>query len=831
MDEQIYPVLVSKRRGGRLVKVPPEMLSATVEDYPDKILAQVTATQHQALSDSGYVVEDLRERTKIRVGALAIDPATPEEAEAARALAEDEEGIAPEHFFVQFIGPVKQEWAESLVQANLTPLAYYNDFTYLVHGKRADVEQVAKNSYVRSTMPYGASVRLSAKARSLLEAHDTHPSREYEMLIFTTGSDVQHTLDRLKALGVKVLDEAAPHTFYQKFRVTIPEASLGQVARVAGVYHIEPYYPKVPTDEVADQIVAGNLNAANQPLPGYQNWLTQLGADGTGLTIGINEANENMAGVSTPGGIDLNHPAFAGRVVRVSGSTTTHGTMVAGQAAGDYVTAQLPDVAADLTDADGFLYGIGVAPAAHLLSQSVNAVDSAQDCVTNAGPNGVNGSIINNSWGSRFPVNPMDYQLWDQEWDEDVRDADPNTAGNTSLIVCFSAGNDGNNGMGRPAGAKNVITVGNFENFRPNLNYIPPGSPPGTVSCIQNDADDINERYIFSCPDSWTGASSLGICGDGRVKPDLVAPGQWTASAAFPQPSTGPRAISHWLRYGGGTSASSPKIAGACALIIQWWLQRYSLNGVVRTPPSPAMAKAMLISGAVDTGEGGPIPNREQGWGRTHLNNTFTPGVQVIRICEKHLLQPASPDVLFDLIVEDSARPLRITVVWTDVPGAPNTGTANNPALRNSLGVQVTQEVNNVITTWFGNDLANGFSQPDGAQDAIQNQCPNRIVNNVQNIFIQDHPNGNAYRLHIAPANIVGDCLTPANPLANPASFQQDFALVIQNARLASMSVQDIAELCRDGAGNLSLKDDIFEAGEAVPLSLKARLELILSAC
>jgi hypothetical protein len=824
MEEQTYPVLVSKRRDGEIADVPPETLSAIVEDYPDKILAEVTAAQHQALSNQGYMVEDLRERTSIRVGALAIDPTTPEEAEAARALAEDEEGIEPEYFFVQFVGPVKQQWVESLNQANLTPLAYYHDFTYLVHGKRTDVEDMAKNSYVRGTMPYGASVRLSAEARSQLEEEAGPPAQEYEILIFTTGGDVEQTLGRLRGLGVNVLEEAPPHTFYQKFRVYIPEEAFREVTRVAGVYHIEPYYPIVPTDEVADQIVAGNLSAANQPQTGYQNWLNQLGVDGTGITIGINEANEGGA----TGGIDQNHPAFAGRVTQVSNSMTTHGTMVAGQAAANYVTAQAPEVAADLTDANGFLYGLGIAPGANLLSQSVNAVDSAQDCVATAGPNGVNGSIINNSWGSWQAFNPIDYQQWDQSWDEDVRDANPAIAGNTPLMVCFAAGNSGNNGLGRPAGAKNVVTSGNFENFRPNLNYIPPG---GAVSCVQNDADNINQRYVRSCLDSGTGPSSIGTCGDGRVKPDIVAPGQWTASAAFPQPSAGARSISHWLRYGGGTSAASPKIAGACALIVQWWLQRYTVSGLQRTPPSPAMAKAMVINGAVDTGEGGRIPNPQQGWGRIHLSNTLTPDTPVIRMDQKHTLQPASADVVIDLTVADSTRPLRITVVWTDVPGTVNTGTAGNPALVNSLGVQVTQVINNVPTTWFGNNFANGSSQPGGVQDAIQNANPNQVVNNVQNVFIQNHPLGTTYRLRITPANIIGDCLAPANAFANPASFQQDFALVIQNARLTRTSIRDVAECCLQKAGSLSLKDDIFEPGQSAPLSLKARMELILSAC
>ncbi|GAG77210.1 unnamed protein product, partial [marine sediment metagenome] len=84
-----------------------------------------------------------------------------------------------------------------------------------------------------------------------------------------------------------------------------------------------------------------------------------------------------------------------------------------------------------------------------------------------------------------------------------VRDADDTTPGNTPLIVCFSAGNRGNFGLTRPKAAKNPIVTGNFENYRPDE--------------FGANADDINDRV---------GDSSIGNCADGRVKPDVVTPGQ-----------------------------------------------------------------------------------------------------------------------------------------------------------------------------------------------------------------------------------------------------------------------------------------------------------------
>jgi uncharacterized protein YegL len=762
MAERTYFVLVGKRREGKPAEAPRKNVSKVVEDYPNKVLAEVTASQHQELLRQGYKVEDLSSRTKIRVGRLAIDPTIPEEREEAVGPAEEEEALETEYYFVQFVGPVKSEWIEDLKKANLVPLSYYHDFTYLVYGKTADIEKVAKSPCVRATMPYGPQVKLSSEAKSILEEEGVEQvTREFWILIFTTKGDVQQTIARLKHLGVELIGEEERRAFYQKIHVQIPMAALREVARIPGVYSIEPFHPIVPEDEVADQIVAGNYNEANEPQVGYTDWLNEMGVDGTGVAIGINDF-----------GIDQNHPAFTGRLNKVAGGIHSHGTMVAGQAAGNYVTAQAPDVADDLVDDNGFMYGIGIAPGADLLD-----IDSAQQCVTNAGPSGDTGRIINNSWG-QGTADPMDYQANERAWDEDVRDANPGVPGNTPLIVCFSAGNEGANGLTRPKASKNTIVTGNFENYRPDVHGV--------------NADDINERWPIS---------SIGNCGDDRVKPDVVAPGEYTASAAYPQPG----AISHWLRYGGGTSAASPKTAGACALIIQWWRQRHTVDAIEHTP-SPALVKAMLINGAVDTGEGGPIPNNEQGWGRINLNNVFNAELPAIYVDQEILLQPGSADIEFDIEPIDTTQPLKITLVWTDVPGAIGSGTPGNPALVNALGLEVTQGAN----TWFGNNFAGGWSQTGGVQDAIQNANPGAIVNNVQNVFIPN-PSGD-YHVRISPENIVGDCLDPSSPYDNPADFRQDFALVIQNARLKTTEPLDVM-LVIDRTG--SMKGDRIAAAIA----------------
>jgi len=777
MAEKTYFVLIGKRREGKPVEVPREKISRVVEDYPSKVLAEVTASQHQELLRHGHKIEDLSSRIKIRVGTLAIDPMIPEEREKAVGPAEEEEALEGVYFFVQFIGPVKAEWLEDLSAVNLVPLSYYHDFTYLFHGKADNVERVAKKPFVRTTMPYGKGLKLDEESRQLEE--EGEGEEEFWILVFSVDGKVDETIDVIKSKGAEIVGERQASGFSERIRAKVPISIISEIISIPNVYRIEKYHPRVDEDEVADQIVAGNYNALGQilpPVPGthpYLDWLNDVGVDGTNITIGIVEASNR---------IDETHPAFTGRITTLTTrGMGYHPTMVAGQATGNYQAE---------SDADGFIYCLGIAPEANLLNQYIGDGTDSQNCratVTNAGPNGENGSIQNNSWGGATQ-DPMNYQAMEADFDRFVRDADSASPGNTPLIICFSSGNSGSNGLTRPKGAKNIITTGNFENYR----------PANLFGCGENDADNIDERYVRSCADSGTGASSIGNCGDGRVKPDVVTPGQWTASANSSvggKPPGHSRYISARCVYGGGTSAASPKTVGASALIIQWWRQRHTVDAIEYTP-SPALVKAMLINGAVDTGEGGPIPNEEQGWGRINLNNVFNPVMPAIYVNQNILLQPGSADIEFDLEPIDTTQPMRITLVWTDVPGADPSGTAGNPALVNALGLELTQGGN----TWFGNNFAGGWSQTGGAQDDIQTANPGDIVNNVQNIFIQN-PTG-VYHARISPESIVGDCLDPTTPYDIPADFRQDFALVIQNARLTTTEPLDVM-LCIDRTGSM----------------------------
>jgi PKD repeat protein/subtilisin family serine protease len=152
-----------------------------------------------------------------------------------------------------------------------------------------------------------------------------------------------------------------------------------------------------------------------------------------------------------------------------------------------------------------------------------------------------------------------------------------------SLLHIFSAGNAGQEDCGYGAGAgwgnitggakvsKNGVTVGN------------------------TDAED----QIVS-------NSSRGPAPDGRIKPDVCAPGTAVVST-LPD---------HEYGTLNGTSASAPVVAGITAQLIEAW--RDWTNG--ETPPS-ALLKAILLNTAEDLGT--PGPDFRYGFGRVNAAKAF----------------------------------------------------------------------------------------------------------------------------------------------------------------------------------------------------------------
>ena len=226
------------------------------------------------------------------------------------------------------------------------------------------------------------------------------------------------------------------------------------------------------------------------------------------------------------------------------------------------------------------------------------------------------------------------YCAWSQNYD-DIVDGKLGYP----ITIIFSAGNEENDGdcspypwdqIGGPGGtAKNTIVVG------------------ATYS-------DTNGHTCFS---------SRGPTDDGRIKPDVCAPGDEAHCLAYPAiHSTVPVNT-----YGdkAGTSMSAPAVAGSAALLYQDYRSTHS-----GADPTPATVKALLIHTAQDLGNTGP--DYTYGWGLINV----TAAADVIRADNnpdptifKEQVTNSEVKTIYT-IVPSGTDELKATLVWTDEPGA-----------------------------------------------------------------------------------------------------------------------------------------------------------------
>ena len=364
-----------------------------------------------------------------------------------------------------------------------------------------------------------------------------------------------------------------------------------------------------------------------------------------------------------------------------------HGTHVAGSAAGDRL-------------ADGLHEGDdGMAPEARLVLQDGGfRTDVCSDLpglgcpVQPLGPvlqqaydQGVR--IHSDSWGDEEEIPPFN------RYTERTADVDRFTWEHKDFLAVFAAGNSGpgDDTVGSPATGKNVIAVG---------------------ATLHGDRE----------PPCVVPFSSRGWTQDGRIKPDVVAPGDRVESAGS----------DHDIRTNNcttvrmsGTSMACPTVAGLAALVRQYFAEGFYPTGVPTASdafePTAALVKATLIGSAVDLNAEGctsvaPVPSRDQGWGMVQLDRAlYFPGDATGLLIEdaKGQFHAAGEDPVQRIFRVNPPGPLKVVLVWTDPPSS-SLAAVN---LVNDLDLTVSGPSG----TYRGNVFGQGRSEPGGAADRVNN--------------------------------------------------------------------------------------------------------------
>jgi hypothetical protein len=439
-----------------------------------------------------------------------------------------------------------------------------------------------------------------------------------------------------------------------------------------------------------------------------------------------------------------------------------------------------------------------------LLRYALVELGSTSPLPDTAGGNGPGARIFNHSWNSCAFVYEPDTQLLDQttrslamayfNFSSDPNNPQLYTGPSVPALHIVSAGNfPGSCGgtdrqVTAPAIAKNVIAVGATETYNQET-YTP--------LCAGNDTGDADNPHQI--PDF----SRFGYPNQ-RLRPDLVAPGTRaygrrsvmldtncnSGNCDVVLDNNNPRQYT----WNDGTSFSAPVVTGAAAIVREW------LPTLGLTNPSPALVKATLINAArsltniqscwtgcgtccTTCGDMRPSPDQYQGWGGVSLDRLFRSSSNYFFYDQGTTLTASGQYYSHTVTIADASKDVNITLVWTDRASATLVDQRVN--LVNDLDLYAVAFNGGQVYTWVGNDYY--YSRDACTRDGYSLRNPSPVVydrrNNVERINIRasDIPAGTtSITVQVVAYSLTGDGIDPTN---NGNTFQQDFALAVENAR------------------------------------------------
>ena len=580
------------------------------------------------------------------------------------------------YILIQTSNPLSTEEQSQLSNVGVNVHKYVSENTYLCGYKPTSLAVIRALPFVTWANVYMKQFKVASQFKSKPEVHATaivpsqpevSKSRTRHQVDVRFHDDVDSTSETLKSeiAAAARINKDTLEMDSHKVRLHVEERYMNDLAEIDAVDVIEEVHRLKLRNNKARIIMNADV------------LVHSTSYKGAGQVVAVADTGFDI------GKTDDTHPAFTGRVVKLYGvgrqgmadDPDGHGTHVCGSVLGDGISNPM----------GGPIQG--TAPEATLVMQSLldlnNGLAVPQNYVDLFLPpyRDHNARVHTNSWGATFDGRQLEYGV--------AREIDKFVWDHPDMVICFAAGNDGNdadkNGnidagrIGAESSAKNCITVGASENDRPEIKttYGPFGFPskPFRDDPVANNAAGM---AAFSSRGPTKTSS--------RIKPDIVAPGTSILSTlsrgvSIKPPNTDFGESSdrnYWFE--GGTSMATPLVAG-CAAVLRETLVK---NGTLH--PSAALIKALLINGAVDIAgqytpsETGTSPNNVTGFGRVNLGNSvIIPGKTLnAGFGQKGPLSQSLEDTINIEVPSESPDPttaagakprLKVTLVYSDRPG------------------------------------------------------------------------------------------------------------------------------------------------------------------
>jgi hypothetical protein len=729
--------------------------SKLIERYDAFVLVEANEEARRQIARR-FPIEDISAQYQMNLGGRAVKTRT---ARPSAAAGRPDAGLSPgpHHYVVQFKGPIKRSWLTAVTATGAKLRSPYGNFGYVVWARESSLAKIRALKSVRwvGHLPHRDRIApglvAPAPGQPVLRRRIVR-SGVYTIDLFDAG-DTGRILRASRVLGFRVLSKDAKAGLIMVESVASDAARRKQLQALSAVHGVRYLRERVlarTCNDIATGIM-GNAFAAVIP--------AGLKLTGNGETVAVCDT-----GLDTGSPADI-HPDFAGRIVAIKSYPITpdwnslitnpggddgpadldsgHGTHVAGSILGDGTAS---------AGGPAVIRGHG-----HKAKLVFQAIEQEMKWRPNAPPRFTSkryllagiptnlsplfqfaysqgARIHSNSWGGGDPG----------AYDSQCRQFDAFVWSHKDFCFVIAAGNDGSDedadgrinpmSVTSPGTAKNCITVGACENLRPGFNAEKYGSWWPTSFPVAPFATD----PMANNADQLVAFSSRGPTADGRIKPDVVAPGTFILSTRSTRLAPNNFA---WGAYPpnkkyfhmGGTSMATPLTSGALAVLREFLRTKRAIAS-----PSAALLKALLIAGAQrlpGTAPAGTLGDHHQGYGRVNLDGALKRPLATIEGAGLATGQQATHTI----VVPTASNTFRIVLAYSDFPG---------PALVNNLNLIVADPAGR---RYIGNQ-----------SPAAGNALTLDTTNNVEVIHASNAKKGNW------TVNVVG---------SNVSSGPQDYAL------------------------------------------------------